>query len=328
MRGVTTVLAPLALHPHDHPQRAVFSPDGARFLVADDARLVAYDRDGVALVAIALTRTRIAPHVFGLAWSPDGAYVATVEYAGLRLRRASDLAVIAETTLGRGPVAFCMNGTRLAVASHSRLHILAVPSLADLGSLKLEWGDFQSFAIEEVVADPAGGFVAATDYGGWSEDDWGHTAERGEPKLTIVDATAPGTAVRSLTQNQPITALELDLVRRRLLVGNYHEVLVRDLATTPLVTWSAYGSTTIRALAVCEHYVATLPDITMGRTPLSIDLWDPESYTRRAHVPFLADTPRATLLAMRPWWLAPSPDGSRLVTHEPGGVRVFAVKRA
>jgi hypothetical protein len=130
--------------------------------------------------------------------------------------------------------------------------------------------------------------------------------------------------VHSLLQGQPITELELDRWRKRLLVGNYQDVVVRDFAAAHVATWNAYGKATIKAIAVCERYVVTIPDCINSRIALSIDFWDPETYKSRSSIPFLADTDRSALLSMRPWWLSPSPDGSRLVVHEPGGVRVFA----
>lgn len=325
-------LTSLALLPHVHPGRAVFSPDGQRFVLTDHEHLVIHDRDGAPLTRAALVSSNgLKPHVYGLAWSPDGAYIATAEGDATRLRSATDLSVVTETTTVRmGPVAFCARGERLAIGSvDNSLHVVTVPSLADLGSLELAWGSYDSFDIDHVVADPDGTFVAASDYGGWSEDEWGHTSDRGIPKVTILDADTPTKSTHDLTQTKPITALELDRWRRRLLVGNYGRVVVRALDTQIVAEWTAYPGattdTTIRAIAVCERYVATLPDIEYDRVPLAIDLWDPTSYTRIASVPFLAGTPRMTLLGLRPWFVAPSPDGSRLVASVPEGARVFAV---
>lgn len=319
------VLTPIALLPHEHPRRAVFSPDGARLVIADDKRLAIYDRDGAPLAeTILLPSGRLQPHVFGIAWSPDDAHIVTAENDALRLRRASDLSVIIEKPkFGRGPLAFS-GPDRLALASWSELHVVDVPSLADQGSLMLEWGKYDSFDIDHVVAHDT--FVAASDYGGWSEDEWGHTADRGIPKVTIIDATAPTKSLHDLTQPQPITLLELDRWRRRLLVGNYSRVVVRDLDAKHLVEWRAYGEVTINALAVCDAYVATMPDVISRPIALTIDLWDPTTYEHRERTPFLdGGANRSPLLSMRPRWLSASPDGARLLTHEPGGVRIFAV---
>jgi WD40 repeat protein len=319
-------LRSIALHPHAHPKRAVFSPDGSRFFVVDDNRFTIYDRDGVELATAPLVQHgRVKPAVFGLAWSPDDAYIATAENDALRLR-ALDLSIVAESKIGRGPAAFCANGTRLAVASHSNLHVLEVPTLADLGSLGLEWGSYDSFDITEVVADPTGTFIAATDYGGWSEDEWGHTADRGIPKVTIVDATAPTVAVHSLTQPQPTTDLEFDRWRRRIVIGNYAKIVVRDLDGHFVTEWSPYNRVTVKAIGVCELYVATMPDFINARIEPSIDLWDPVTYKHQRRIPFLAGVERDPIIRTRPWWLTPSPDGSRLVAHEPDGVRIFAVE--
>lgn len=320
------VLTAVAALRHDKVRQIVWSPVGDRFVVTDATSVVIYGRDGERIVERALERGRVDPFVFGTAWSPDGAHIATAEYGPLRLRDARDLSVIATAdTLGIARVAFCEGGKALATGPHTHLHVVAVPSLADRGSLNLEWGGpYQSFDIDHVVADPSGTVVAASDYGGYSDDDWGHTAERGVPKLTIVDSAAPANAVHQITQRQPITDLVLDPWRRRLLVGNYARIVVRGLDAAEVAEWAPYGKTTVKAIGVCERYVATMPDIAWGGEP-SVELWDPTTYARIARVPVMEGVPRQTLLGPLAWAAEPSPDGSRLVTAEHAGVRVYAV---
>ena len=321
------LLTPVTFLAHDDVRQVVWSPAGDRFVVGDATKLAIYGRDGALVVERALESSGVKPFVFGITWSPDGAQLATAEYGPLRLRRADDLSVIATNEgLGIGPVAFCERGTALACGPNDRcLHVAEVPSLADRGSLKLEWGGpYQSFDIDHVVADPDGTFVAASDYGGYSDDDWGHTAERGIPKLTIVDAREPTKAVHELTQSQPITELVLDRWRRRLLVGNYARIVVRGLDAAQLAEWSPYGKTTVKAIAVCERYVATMPDITWGAHP-SVELWDPTSYDRLGSAPVMEGVDRMVLLGALAWAAEPSPDGARLAVVEHGGVRLYAV---
>ncbi len=316
-------LTSIALRPHVHPRRALFAPDGSRFSIADDTRLVLYDRDGTQITETALTDKR--PFVFGLSWSPDGVHIALAENDALRLRRASDLSIVAERTrFGRGPLAF-VGSSRIALASWSELCVVEVPSLATLGSVTLERDTYESFDITHVVADPSGTFVAGADYGGYSEDEWGHTAARGIPKVTIVDAAAPSVEAHSLSQMQPVSELEIDPWRKRLVVVTYKDVVVRDFSTAQVAVWTAYAKASIKAIAVCERYVVTMPDAINSRIDLSLDFWDPVTYKHQRRERFLAGADRTPLLSMRPWWLSPSPDGSRLVVHEPDGVRVLAI---
>ena len=241
---------------------------------------------------------RLQPCVYGMAWASDDVHVAVAENPTLRLRRVADLSVVAENEdLRMGPVAFCEGGRSLAIgAIDRRLHILEVPSLADRGSLDLECGDYDTFDIQHVVADPAGTFVAATDYGGHSDDEWGHTKGRGIPKLTLVDAATPTRSVRDLTQPQPITDLAFDRWRKRLLVGNYSRIVVRDLDGALRTEWIPYGKPSVRALAVCERFVVTIPDITYGGR-LTLDLWDPTTYEKLASTSLLEGTPRLVTVA-------------------------------
>lgn len=320
------MLSPLALLRHDTSGRAVFSPDGTRFVLAAGARLVLYDRDGELIAATEMPpHGRLKPFVYGMAWASDGAHIAVAENPTLRLRRATDLSVVAEHDAARmGPIAFCERGRALAIgAIDRRLHVLEVPALEDRGSLALESGDHDSFDIDHVVADPAGTLVAATDYGGYSDDEWGHTKDRGIPKLTLVDAATPTRSIKELSQPQPITDLVLDPWRRRLLVVNYERIVVRGLDGALLAEWSPYGKPTVKALAICDRYVATVPDITWNAT-LTLDLWDPTTYQRLATTRLLEDTPRQVLLSKAPRFLAASPDGSRLVVPEPDGVRLWS----
>jgi hypothetical protein len=320
------MLTPLALLRHDTSGRAVFSPDGSRFVIAAGSRLVLYSRDGCLVAEAEMPKKgRLDPRVYGIAWASDGVHVAVAENPTLRLRRASDLSVVAENhDVRMGPIAFCEGGRALAIgAIDRRLHILEVPSLADRGSLELEQGSYDSFGIDHVVADPAGTFVAATDYGGYSDDDWGHTKERGTPKLTLLDAADPTRSVRELTQGQPITDLVLDRWRNRLLVGNYKRIVVRELGGAAITEWTPYGRPNVKALAVCERYVATLPDITWGAR-LTLDLWDPTTYQKLATAPLLEDTPRLVLLSKGPRFVYASFDGSRLLVPEPEGVRLWS----
>ena len=320
------MLTEVAALRHSKVRQVVWSPAGDRFVVSDASEVAIYGRDGERLVEQALVRGKVDPFVFGTAWSPDGAYIATAEYGPLRLRDATDLSVIATVEhLGIARVAFCEGGKALVTGPQTDLHVVDVPSLADRGFLKLEHGGpYQSFDIDHVVADPAGTFVAASDYGGYSDDDGGHTAERGVPELTIVDSRAPTAAVHQLAQRQPITDLVLDPWRRRLLVGNYGRIVVRGLDAALVTEWAPYGKTTVKAISVCERYVATMPDISWGGQP-RVELWDPTTYARIASAPVLEGIERMVLLGPLAWAAEPSPDGSRLVVVEPAGVRVFKV---
>lgn len=300
----------------------MFSPDGSRFLLADESRIVIYDRDGNVVVETPLVKEGLAIHVFGTAWAEDNARVATAENPMLRLRDAADLSVVAERDIGRGPIAFCAGGSLLAIGDR-RLYILDVPTLAERGALTLEWGDYDSFDIDHVVADPVGTLVAATDYGGYTDDEWGHAIDRGLPKLTLLDAATPTKSTHDLTQTQPITELELDRWRQRFLVGNYQRIVVRQLDSTPVTEWVPYGRITVAALAVCERFVATLPDIRYS-TSLTVDFWDPVTYAKLGRAPLLETTERMALLSL-PTFVSASPDGSRLLLPEPDGVRVWAV---
>ncbi|HEY5937519.1 MAG TPA: hypothetical protein VIU61_22890 [Kofleriaceae bacterium] len=320
------MLTPLVLLRHDTRGRAVFSPDGSCFLLAAGPQLVIYSRDGGQVVAAAMPpHGRLKPFVYGMAWASDGAHVAVAENPTLRLRSAADLAIVAESDIRMGPIAFCEGGRALAIgAIDRRLHVLEVPSLVDRGSLGLEVGEHDSFDINHVVADPAGTLVAATDYGGYSDDDWGHTKERGIPKLTLVDAATPTRSAKELSQPQPITDLVLDPWRHRLLVVNYSTIVVRTLDGTFVSEWTPYGRPNVQALAICDRYVATIPDITWGAS-LTLDLWNPTTFQKLATTTLLADTPRQILLSRAPRFLAASPDGSRLVVPEPDGVRLWSV---
>lgn len=314
------------------PRRPVFSPDGSRFLIADASRLVIYDRDGRPIVETALSSVgrahRLDPYVFGMAWSEDDAHIATAERDATRLRATSTLAVVAETTTARlGKVAFCAGGRALAIGACTRhVHVFDVPSLVERGSLKLVTFDYEAFDIDHLVADPATGFIAASDFGGYSDDEWGHTAVRGTPKLTIIDAADPSRAVEELEQEWPITQLEFDRWRRRLFVGNYARILVRAIGTRSVldgVDWTPYDrprfALTVESLAICEPYIATIPD---GGSP-TLDVWHPTTFARLESFPLLDGGSRQTQLANAPWILATSPDGSRLVVNDLDGVRVL-----
>ena len=81
-----------------HARRVEFSPTGERLVFADDRRVAIYDRDGQLLAEAALAASgRLAPHVYALAWSPDDTHVVSVERDALRLRRAADLSIVAES---------------------------------------------------------------------------------------------------------------------------------------------------------------------------------------------------------------------------------------
>lgn len=313
--------------PREKPRHVAWSPAGDRFVIAGATTLAIYTRDGELLRERALEPDgRLDPVVFGLAWSPDGAHIATAEYGPLRLRRADDLSVIATAEhRGIGRIAFCEGGRALVAGPNTTLHVLEVPTLADRGSLRLEiGGPYESFDIDHLVADAGGTFVAAADYGGYSDDEWGHTAERGVPKLTLLDSTKPSVEVRQLMQRQPITELALDPWRRRVLVGNYRLVVVRDLAGEQVTEWTPYDKPDVNAIAVCERYVVTMPDLAWGAEP-TVDLWDPVSYARLGGVRVMEGIEREVLRQPLGWAAEPSPDGSRIVVVEHGGASIWAV---
>ncbi len=320
------MLTQIAFVPLEQVRSPVWSPAGDRFLVANRKQLALYGRDGELLVERALDRDGVEPFVFGITWSPDGSQIATGEYGPLRLRRAEDLSVIASVEhRGIGPVVFCEGGKALACGPNTHVHVLEVPSLADRGSLMLEFGGpYESFDIDHIVADPDGTFIATADYGGYSDDEWGHTASRGVPKVTIVDSRKPAEAARELMQPQPITDLVFDRWRRRLLVGNYARVVVRGLDAAEITEWSPYGRRTVKSLAVCERYVATMPDISFGAHP-SVELWDPVTYEKLGGALVMEGIDRQVLLRPLAWSAEPNADGSRLAVVEPEGVRIWSV---
>ena len=105
---MAVVLAEVAVLRHANVRQVVWAPAGDRFVVADTTNVTIYNRDGERLVERALERGKVKPFVFGTAWSPDGAYIATAEYGPLRLRDARDLSVIATAEhRGIARIAFC-----------------------------------------------------------------------------------------------------------------------------------------------------------------------------------------------------------------------------
>jgi hypothetical protein len=264
----------------------------------------------------------LPPTVLDVAWSPDDVHVAAMENGVIRLRRTSDLAVVAERDdVGNGPLAFCDGGRLLAFGGGDRkLHVCEVPSLIDRGAVPLANPSYQVFDIDGVVG--GGLFVAASDNGGYSEDENGSTIAHGSPSVTLVDAGRVA-YVGTIESGRPASQLELDRWRARLLVVAYTGIGVWDLAGTQQTLFTPYSDreekltharVAASAIAVCERWLATVPEVSF--TTLSLDFWDPTTYARLA---------TSTALAHPPAWIAASPDGARLLASEPDGVRMWAV---
>jgi WD40 repeat protein len=289
-----------------------FSPDGERLLAGDAAgTLVLRSRSGEVLASVRTPAARAGgkPCVYGIAWSPDGRYVAAIESGVARLRRATDLGVVSERPEAMyGPLAFCNRGAALAIAVGTELRLLSVPDLAALATTPIQRRYLPEFYASGLTSDPDGTLVVTCDDGGREEDETCHAIDRDSPQLTLFDG-ATG-KVLSVVGNELSYGVVFDPWRRRLYSVTYRGVEIWSPDGTLLQRWEPYAARTSNdTRTFCQHvaisagYLVTVPDGTW-RTPRTIDLWDPETYAQLATL----ETPNAAA------WIAASPDGSMLVT--------------
>lgn len=309
---------------HEGGACVAFAPDGSRFVVGDQmGKIVVRTRDGEALHSTQLPIPRqYAKHglVSSIAWSPDGAYIASIDDAvTIRLRRADDLSVVTELG-GFGALdgfVFGGGGRFLAVANRT-LRILRVPTLEVIRTMPIARKDLDTFDVSGITCAPHGTVVATCDTGGYSEDENDVKTDVDEPQTALFD-TETG-HVRWLAKAGRELSIRYDRWRDCLYTVSYENGTTVWSPDGQLVRrWRPYGPSFGAHLAVAEPFLATMP-AWAARVKPTIDLWDPSTFAliARADLPPNEET----------GGLSPSPDGTRMVTsmRVPGTVRAHGLR--
>ncbi len=288
-----------------------FSPDGERFVAGDLAGgLIVRSREGdlLAKTTVEAAGPYSKPQVRSVAWSPDGSRIAVHEYGAVRLRGADDLVEEAhQKNLGSGRLAFAGGGEWLAALSASSVAIRGVPALDDQGLHLLARGGYEYFTCDSLTADPDGPLIAVGDDGGCDETAMGMKLARGEPQVTLIDAGKKA-IVGAVERGHPIYDLVFDRWRRRLLVLTFGgEVGIWSPDGAPVTRFTPYPGMYVKALAVCERWIATVCNSSPPVIP-TLEFWDPSTYERLDSVTLSRRT--------GPSWIVASPDGRTLVMPE------------
>ena len=330
------VTAEKAILEHEGATRFAFAPDGKRFVVGDSTgRIVIRSADdGAALVTAQVPLVGAyekRAHVHSIAWSPDGAYIATIDNATtVRLRRSEDLSVVSELD-GFGALDHLAFGgpsgggaSFLAVANRE-LRIRAVPSLDEIRTMPIARKKLDTFDVYAIACAPRRPLVVTCDIGGYSEDERDTRIDSDAPRTGIFDIDN-GT-VRWLEKTEREEAVHFDRFRDRILTVSYaNGTTIWSPDGTRLRYWWPYVSRKsgdyvpyAAHLAVAEPFLVTIPD-RHARAKLTVDLWDPTSFASLASADFPKDEEVHAV--------AVSPDGSRIVTsmREPGTVRDHGIR--
>lgn len=304
--------------------RVAFSPDSQRFAAADaKGRLLVRNRTGAVVAKSQVPSGHSATLV---AWSPDGAHIATSCHNGVRLWRSDDLVEVAHEK-GGGQMAFGGGGKWLAVLDWRTLRLQSVPSLKNIGTFKIDDGGYNNCDADCLAADPAGSMIAVFDRGGYEDDDTNHVVSSATPKMTLVAAEKMSVeSVREFHSRNPYQ-LEFDPWRRRILILNDQKISVWSLAGEPFCDFDPWAAIRGRfgeggrAIAVSKDYVVSIVK-TKAPTPV-IEFLDPWTFGRLASVDLRQK--------VEPAWIAASPDGAAVVTPEPSvdgkfGVQIWSVE--
>lgn len=318
---------------HEGATRFAFAPDGSRFVVGDSTgRIVVRSSSGTALVSaqvppVGTYKKRATVHA--LAWSPDGAYIATIDNATtIRLRRSEDLSIVGELD-GFGALddlAFGGGGSFLAIASRE-LRIRAVPSLEEIRTMPIARKTLDNFDVYAVACAPSGPLVVTCDTGGYSEDENDVKTDSDAPATALFDADADAGTVRWFEKTGREEDVLFDRWRDRILtVSHENGTTIWSPNGTRVRSWWPYATRRngdyvpyASCLAVAEPFLVTMPDRHV-RTKLTVDLSDPTSFALLASADFVVDEEARSL--------AVSPDGTRIVTsmREPGTVRDHGIR--
>lgn len=318
---------------HEGATRFAFAPDGARFVVGDSTGNIAVrsSADGAPLVS-----AHVPPvgqyvkraSLTAIAWSPDGALIATIENATIvRLRRSDDLSIVSELDGRFGALdalAFGDGGAFLAVANRD-LRIRKVPSLEEIRTMPIARKDLDTFDVHAVACAPSGSVVVTCDSGGYSEDENDVRTDSDAPAVGLFDIST-GT-VRWLAGTAREEDVCFDRWRDRIYTVSYElGTAVWSTAGALVRRWRPYESRRsgdyvpfARLLAVSEPHLATMPDRN-ARTHATIDLWSAYSFAHLASIDLPKDEEAHSL--------ASSPDGTLLVTpmRKRGTVRDHGIR--
>lgn len=294
-----------------------FSPDGQRFVAVDGAgAIVVRSRDGESLLSVEAPPSGqwMKPSVLSARWSPDGNLIATLENYVLRLRSANDLSIVAEAKdVPNGSIAF-VDGGKLVVIADREISLREVPSLEERAKHMLERRPLPDFWVRAIASDPSSSSFVTCDDGGRASDEDDRTTDRDPPQATFFDFHAG--AIRQIAIGDEHVLgddVQFDRFRRRVYTVSYKEGVSTWSIDGGLVgRWKPYASRADRGyiphaehLAVSEPWLVTMPSMSAA-TRRTIDLWEPTSFAHLASAPL----PEGN----QPYFIAASPDGSRLVT--------------
>ena len=257
-----------------------------------------------------------------VAWSPDGACIATSGYNEVRLWRSSDLADVAHEKGVSGQMAFCGGGKWLAILHARKVCVRSVPSLENVGVFEIDDGGYNNCDVDCLVADPAGSIIAVFDRGGYEDDDTNHISSSATPKMRLIAAERMSVESERTFHNRNPYQLEFDPWRHRILMLNSERISIWSLSGEPLGEFKPWAALRERfgeggkAIAVSKDYVVSI--VNVGWPRQAIEFLDPLTFAR------LASTDLAPRVQFE--WIAASPDGATLVTPEPGAERTFGLQ--
>jgi hypothetical protein len=237
----------------------------------------------------------------------------------VRLRRASDLAVVAEALdVAVGPLAFGGGGAWLAIGAGRELSVRAVPSLTEIARVPVERRSLDVFSVAAIAADPSGSVVVTCDDGGRDEDDRGGTTDRDPAQVTLFEATT-GAKLAVVDRGERARAVLFDPWRGRIYALGDAGISVFSPSGEPIAKWRGveeHDGRPARCLAMSARFLATIADHhpTVGWT---MTLSDPLTFRAVGRFDVPDEAP--------PSWTVASPDGTILVTGHENGFRVWLV---
>ena len=299
--------------------RVAFSPDSQRFAAGDSkGRLIVRDRSGA---MVAETKVPSGHSATLVAWSPDGAYIATSCHKEVRLWRSNDLVEVAHENGISGQMAFCGGGKWLAILDWRKLRLQSVPSLKNIAIFEIDDGGYNNCEADCLAADPAGSMIAVFDRGGYEDDDTNHISSSATPKMRLIAAERMLVeSERKFYSHNPYQ-LEFDPWRRRILILNDEKIGVWPLTGEPFRQFNPWTALRKRfgdggkAIAVSKDYVVSI--VKTGWPHQAIEFLDPLTFDRLASTNL---PPRVQIE-----WIAASPDGVTLVTPERGADDAYYV---